>query len=539
MANKYSIYSLALFLAAVGITFTYSNCAKFEAAGSLDSSQKGALQTIQQSANPLRRLSVNEIDRTLLLLLNDGTDPAASRLPADSPTPFDNDYDTQIVSTTFISNAESLANDVTNRLFSNTARRNSIIGCVGSVPTDTTCMRSVITNLGRLFFRRALTPTEVSEFETLAMDAASSASDFDEGAKQVLRALIQHPRFLYRFEDGTTNGGITDLDGYSVAARLSFFLWGAGPDDALLDLAEAGNLDTPAGIRTVATTMLTSPMARERIAEFHSMWMGYGALSLGAATNAAYIGEADRMVQRIILDDNSPWPTLFTTTTTEVDSIVAGIYGLTGIATFPATATMPAGILGTPAFLSVVPKFGDTSPTNRGRFVQERLLCRTIPDPPPSVNADEPPPGAAGACKEDRYVMHRQSGTSCFFCHQNMDPIGFGLEQYDNVGRFRDFDYNMDGSPNTDCSLASVTGGLPGIGDFQGPAQLGSLIITDPALEACMVRRVFQFMAGRQPASADNTFMDWLTDEYISQGQRLQDLILSIVTSDPFRKAIR
>jgi hypothetical protein len=148
--------------------------------------------------------------------------------------------------------------------------------------------------------------------------------------------------------------------------------------------------------------------------------------------------------------------------------------------------------LSTGSFLSVNAKFGDTSPTLRGKLVRERLLCEDIPPPPPTVNVDEPPTGDGDSvCKVDRYAVH-DAPSGCAACHAKMDPIGFGLEAFDREGRFREHD---EGEP--DCPI-SGEGDLDGVA-FVGPAGLADLLVEGPDLSACAVEQVVRFAMGSRP----------------------------------------
>src|SRR5262249_49843781 len=141
-------------------------------------------------------------------------------------------------------------------------------------------------------------------------------------------------------------------------------------------------------------------------------------------------------------------------------------------------------------------KFGDTSPTQRGKLIRTRLMCQDIPKPPPTVKSDEPPPKTATNCKIDHYKAISQSST-CSGCHSQMDPIGFGLESYDGAGRFRTT------QPNAPECAISGQGELVGVGPFNGPAELGELLIQSGQLEPCLVKQLFRFAAGRKVEDED------------------------------------
>jgi hypothetical protein len=486
----------------------------------------------------LRRLSTAEVDNSLALILEDSSRPAARLLPADALSPFDNDMLVQNPSVPLIEGLENVAADVAKRLIAEKARRDRVIGCATAAAADSACMRTVAARLSRLFLRRAVSAAETDELAAFASGQASAGGSFDSGVDALLRALIQHPEFVYRFEIGAPDGDGFRLTGFELASRLAFFIWGSGPDATLLTLAESGGLTLAAQVRQTASDMLASPRATARLQHFHAQWLGYIASPHAPEIASASRQEADFMVENVMFSQNQPWRGLLTTRQSRINNVLGDIYGIGGLTSAFGGISLTGerqGILGTVAMLSVAPKFGDTSPTQRGKFIRERILCQVIPPPPPSVDVDSPPPPVAGQpdCKFNRYDNHRRAGTSCFGCHQQMDPVGFGLEKYDRFGRFRSYDYLADGSPNMSCPIAGQ-GELTGIGTFSGPAALADLLVQSGQAEACMIRRLYQFGFGHKPTGQSEPYLDSLGDTFALGGGRMKNLILSLVTSDHF-----
>jgi hypothetical protein len=394
-----------------------------------------------------RRLSRNEYDNTLRDLLGDESRSGFVKLPEDVLDPFDNDFTTQQPSGILVEAAESLAFDASARLLADPAKRDAVIGCTPTAAGDTACLRSFVISFGRRALRRPLTPAEIEQY--VAFSAMSvEANDFYVGAGMVIAALLQDPEFLYRIERGTPvphRKGMYRLNDYEVGTRLAYFIWGSTPDDELLDAAGRGELRTPEQVRRAAERMLADPRAKTRLDRFHAMWLGYQKLPHAADLTASMRTETQKLVERIVFDEHRPWTDLFTTQETYIDARLADIYGMpvpdggAGWVTYAGPGNR-AGLLSTGAFLSVAGKFGDTSPTQRGRLIRERLMCQPVPPPPPNVNVDEPPKSTTtSTCKIDRYAQHRADG-SCFGCHNQMDPVGFGLENFDQQGRWRDHD---------------------------------------------------------------------------------------------------
>jgi len=224
-----------------------------------------------------RRLTRVEYDNTLHDLLGDSTRSGFAELPEDVNDPFDNNYTTQLPSPSRIEAVEKLAQEAALRALAEPAIHDKIIPCKPTGPGDAACLRQFITTFGRRALRRSLAEDEVQGYLGLQAYAVEGNS-FDIGVELVLRAMLQDVEFLYRVEVGTPVEGVPGtfkLDDHEVAMRLSYFLWGSTPSDALLDLADAGKLSTPADVRSAAVTMMTDPSARERVNRFHALWLSY------------------------------------------------------------------------------------------------------------------------------------------------------------------------------------------------------------------------------------------------------------------------
>jgi hypothetical protein len=485
-----------------------------------------------------RRLSRNEYDNTLRDLLLDESRSGFLKLPEDVLDPFDNDFTTQQPSGILVDAAETLAFEAAGRLMADAVKRDQVIGCVPTGADDQTCLRSFVTTFGRRALRRPLTNDEIEQY--LAFSALSvEANDFYVGAGMVVAALLQDPEFLYRIERGEAvkgRAGLFRLNDYEVGTRLAYFIWGSTPDDALLDLADAKQLRTSEQVRAAAERMLADPRARARIDRFHAMWLGYYKLPHSAELTTAMRTETQKLVERVVFEEGRPWADLFTSTETYVDAQLAQLYGMpapaggVGWMTYSGPGAR-AGILSHGSFLSVAGKFGDTSPTQRGKLIRERLMCQVVPPPPPNVNVDEPPQSTpTSTCKVDRYAQHRNDG-SCYDCHNQMDPVGFGLENFDQMGRWRATD-NDDAS----CTI-SGEGQLYGLAAepvfFKGPAELGTLLVDSGVLEACLVTQLYRFAMGHREQRGDADLIDALAHSFI-ETRRLDALVVDLVSAEAF-----
>ncbi len=487
----------------------------------------------------LRRLTAFEYDNTLRDLLLDETRASNLLLPEDLRTPFDNDYTLQVPSTALIEAADLLAADAASRLLADAQKRDTVVGCTPTGADDASCFASFVSSFGRRAFRRPLTAEELEGLTALQGEAIE-AGDFYLGVESVIRTVLQSPSFLYRVELGQPvegEPGLFRLTGYEVATRLSYLLWGTLPSDALLDAAEAGELDTSEGIGAQLSGMLADPRAVDRIARFHSLWMGYENLPHSYDIAQAMQEETRALMQRVIFDEQLAWQDLLRMNETYIGPLLAEHYGLPapdgdGPAWVPYGDSGRMGLFSQGSFLSLGTANGETSPVQRGLLVQTRLFCQDIPPPPPDldVNVDEPPGDPATQCKSERYAAHQVSGSSCNGCHAAIDPIGFGLEAYDAAGRFREHD-----TDRPECPI-SGDGEIAGVGAFNGPKELAELAIESGMLNRCVATQLYRFAIGRYALDdLDENFLDAVSESIGEEDFRFDDLLRRFVTSDTFR----
>ena len=483
-------------------------------------------------ASGLLRLSRIEYDNTLRDLLGDASRPGFAKLPSDVHDPFDNDYKTQLVSGALIGSAETLAQEASARVLADPQRLYALVGCQPSGPGDAACLGSFIRKFGRRAFRRPLTDAEAQSYQALAAFGVED-KNFYTAVDLVVRAMLQDPSFLYRVESGdpvTGLPGVFRLNDYEIATRLSYFLWATTPSDTILDLAQAGQLGAGPSRRAAAARLLGDARGRERVAMFHAFWLGYHQLPLAADLAMALRAESDALVSRTIFDAPGDYFRIFQSPDTFLTGALATHYGLPAPANaagafVPYGSSGRRGILSHGAVLAAGAKFDDTSPTLRGVFVRNRLLCQTIPPPPPNVAVDQPPAGA-GKCKVDRYAQHRSGG--CASCHNLTDPIGFGLENYDRAGRYRTTDKDA-----PDC-LISGDGEVAGVGKFNGPGPLGDMLIASGGMEACVVTQLYRLAMGRREAAADAATLTALTTAFGDKHRAFDQLVLDLVESPAF-----
>jgi hypothetical protein len=390
--------------------------------------------------------------------------------------------------------------------------------------------------MGRRLLRHPVEPAFAQEMREL-ISYAAPPGNFAAAVNVALRVLLMHPEFLYRTEPGVSvSNGRVRLSSFELATRLAFLLQGMTPDDTLLTAAEIGQLDTPAGLQAQAQRLLASAEGKQQLRRFHAQWLGYAALtgSADAALLTKLRAESDALVDRAS-SGTGDHRQLLLSDETWIDASLATHYGLGSAPSAAAWVSYGAsprrGILSHGTFAAAGAKFTDTSPTRRGKFIRERLLCTAVPLPPPgqSVDVDLPPAAKTpNACKTERYRQHREDA-ACAGCHALMDPIGFGLENFDEVGRFRSHD-----NDRTDCPIDGA-GMLDAARPFTGAKQLATLIAEDPQFAPCVGEHYLRFALGRALDASDLRRAVWLGAELSGAGHRLEAMILALVTDENFR----
>lgn len=463
----------------------------------------------------VRRLTTGEIDNILGDVLLDPRRPAATFLPQDVSPPFDNIAVSQVVSRASVEGASLLAADVSSELAAHPDRLAAIVPCA----VNDACYADFVHGIGRRLIRRSASNAEVSAL----VDAAVTTHPGDPAAAYgfLVEVLLQDPELLFQVErEPAGTDPIVAISSQEAANRLALVLWGSAPDDSLLQAADLGLLADSTERARIASAMLEDPRALRQMQAFHAAWLGYDVAPPGmylfeadglseaeAATIAAGIRqEADELVAQTLFRDDQPWAAILATSQAWVTPELAALYGvpeaetMTGSAWMDVSVVGRAGILSTTAYLGAASRVLTTSPTLRGKAVQERLLCNPIAPPPPDVVSAAPPTGTEDSCQSERYLAHA-TDPACAGCHAQMDPIGNGLERYDHLGRYREYESEAVGEGvRTECPI-SGTGDLHGV-PFSGPVELSRLVGSDPDFPRCMVEQLLAFSTGQSVAPA-------------------------------------
>ena len=428
------------------------------------------------------------------------------------------------------------------RVFSDTALRTTLVPCQVTPTLETTCLTQFVEQFGLRAFRRPLQPAEVQRYVGLGL--AVGATDAWLGLQYVVAGMLQSPNFLYRVETGEPapeRPGWSRYTAFEMATRLSFLLRNSIPDAELLQAAATGVLSTPEGVlgqaqRLLADTAPTRNMIDSLFREYLDVPLlndvEFPAEMDATGTLAVSMGqEVTSMVSRIALDEPGDMRTLFTTPKTVVDGPLAALYGMPAPAPgmfanveFPADA-LRAGLLTTGAMLTIHNRPNRTSPTIRGAFIRQRLLCGTVPPPPDNIPPlPEVDAGAATTVREK--LREHATNPACSGCHRLMDPLGLGMEEFDQYGRYRTAYEN---------GLPIDNGGdLDGVA-FNGARQLGELLSKDERVTACFVTQMYRYASSRLDTAGEEGLLAALAADYGANGYQFQPLLLTLVQSEGFR----
>jgi uncharacterized protein DUF1588/uncharacterized protein DUF1592/uncharacterized protein DUF1595/uncharacterized protein DUF1585/uncharacterized protein DUF1587 len=434
----------------------------------------------------------------------------------------------------YLDAAESIASKV---------KLDALSSCDRAKLGDAACAKQLIETLGRRAYRRALDASEVDRYATL-FAAESKAEGYEPGLRLVVQVMLQSPHLLYHFELGDPNqtipNGVARLPGFALASRLSFFLWGSAPDDALLDAAASGVLDTDAGLLKEARRLLGDARAKNGVESFHTQWLGLLKLDTASRDQALYPEWTPELVTAIRDETASFADYVIREQTGDLPTLLGASYSfptgpglkLRGLTTAPPdgkvemAASRAVGLLTQPAFLAAHAHNNQTSPILRGRALRERFFCQPLPDPPPDVAA-VPPPLEPGLTTRERYAAHRTAGTACASCHSLIDDLGFALEHFDPIGRYRETE---EGKPIDSTGVLRQT---DVDGDMDGARALADKLSESEQVSRCYAKQWFRFAIGRSEADADSCALQRV-EEAFARGGSIRDLLIAITSSDSF-----
>ncbi len=422
------------------------------------------------------------------------------------------------------------------------ASRKKILVC--DPKTGPACVNTIVSTLARRAYRRPVTKAEVAALLKFVSMAQKDGQNVEQSIQLAIEAILVSPHFLFRIEhdadpsDAAKVHRISDLE---LATRLSYFLWSSMPDDDLLSSAEAGKLHIPATLDAQVNRMLADSRAAALAANFAGQWLETRNLD-SVKPDPQKFPEWDpelrdamktetRLFFETVVRDNRPLSDFLDAKYTFLNERLAKHYGISGVTggdfrRVELTGDQRGGILSHASVLTVSSYPTRTSPVIRGKYVLQNILGTPPPPPPPDVPAlDEAAVGTSGSMRQ-QLEKHRANAT-CASCHSRMDPLGFGLENYDALGKWR----TLDGKFPIDSS-----GTLPDGKTFSSPAEMKTILKAQlPDFSRCLIEKMLTYALGRGLERYDRRTIDELNRTLAASNYQFQKLIHGVVQSLPFQ----
>jgi hypothetical protein len=405
------------------------------------------------------------------------------------------------------------------------------------------CTTRILTDFARRAFRRPVTNAEVKPFIDLAKEVQQEERSFEEGLAVGIQGILVSPDFLFRLERDRPTGaaGWHQVGQHELAARLSYFLWSSTPDAALRRAADLGTLRQPAVLAAQVRRMLRDPRSTALAENFGGQWLQFRALESVTRDRDRFPDfedylrlsmrrETQLFVEHVIRDDRSILD-FIDGKYSFLNERLARHYGVPNVSgpefRRVELAGLPrGGVLTQGSVLTVSSYATRTSPVLRGKWILDNLLATPPPDPPPDVpNLDETTIGTSASMRE-QLEAHRKNAI-CASCHRRMDPLGFGLENFDAVGAWR----TKDGNFPVDAS-----GTLPDGRAFTGPEELMTILRKDQdAFARALTGKLLTYAVGRGLERYDQKTVKEIAARLPAQQYRFSALVLEIVKSLPFQ----
>lgn len=406
------------------------------------------------------------------------------------------------------------------------------------------CVDKILTNLAHHAYRRPVTRAEVASLTRFVAMAKANGQTTEQGIQLALQAILVSPNFLFRIEhdasptDPTKVHAVSDVE---LASRLSYFLWSSTPDDELVGLAEAGKLHTPGILDVQVKRMLADPKSSALADNFAGQWLELRNLDVVKPDPQKFpewgpelrddMKTETRLFFDAILRENRPLADFLDARYTFLNERLAKFYGIPDVKgpefrKVELTGDQRGGILSQGSVLTVSSYPTRTSVVIRGRYILNNILGSPPPPPPADVPLlDESSVGTAASLRQ-QMEKHR-ANPACASCHSKMDPLGFALENYNGIGKWR----TMDGKFPVDSS-----GVLPNGKSFSTPAEMRAVLKDQlPDFAHCIVEKMLTYSLGRGLGPYDRRPVEQITRSLSASGYPFQTIIFEIVRSLPFQ----
>jgi mono/diheme cytochrome c family protein len=411
---------------------------------------------------------------------------------------------------------------------------------------ETACAKQILSTLMKRAYRRPVTDRDLGSLLPFYEDGRKER-DFDLGIQMALERLLVSPQFLYRIERdpaGAAPGTTYRISDLELASRLSFFLWSSIPDDELLNVAGAGKLKEPPVLEQQVKRMLADARSESMVTNFAAQWLYLHDVEVKApdlflfrdfdeGLRKSFERETELFLDSILRENRSVRE-LLTANYTFVNERLAKHYGIPNVrgsqfrrVTWP-EGSPRAGLLGQGSILTLTSYSTRTSPVLRGKYVLENLLAAPPPPPPPNVPSLRTEASGSGEelSLREAMVQHR-ANPACASCHARMDPIGFAMENFDAVGKWRDQDAGKPIDVSSSLPEGTVVNGVQGVRD---------LILRDPErFVGAVAQKLLMYGVGRNVQYFDIPAVRKMVREAAAGDYPFSVLVLGVAQSDPFQ----
>ncbi len=428
-----------------------------------------------------------------------------------------------------------------------TPSREKILACKPSAAKDEVpCARKILTTLARQAYRRPITDSDTESLMNL-YQAGRNAGDFEDGIERGLEFILAHPEFVFRTEDGPANvkaGEAYRISDMELASRLAFFFWSSGPDDELIGLAAQGKLRNPGVLEQQIRRMTADARTHQLVKNFAGQWLQLRVMQSSTPEGIdypdfddnlrqAFRTEAEMFFESIVREDRSIID-LLNGDYTFVNERLAAHYGIPNVygsqfrrVKLDGDLDVRRGLLGKGGVELVTSVSDRTSPVQRGKWVMTNLLGIVPPDPPPNVPALKEVSAVGGVQTMRQQMEAHRANPACAGCHKMMDPIGFALENFDGIGKWRTKDAGQ--KVNASGQLTDGTK-IDGVVDLRN-----ALLRYSPQFARVVTEKLLTYALGRGVEYQDMPVVRAIVRDAARNDYRFSALIEGIVNSEPFQ----
>lgn len=406
------------------------------------------------------------------------------------------------------------------------------------------CVKQIVTNLVTRAYRRPAAPEDVERLLTL-VDEVRKHDSVEQGIRLAIESILVSPSFLFRIERDRTDTGSYQISDYELASRLSYFLWSSMPDDELFQRAGEQRLHDPAVLNAQAQRMLQDPKSSALVENFGEQWLNLRLMDRTKPDSDRFLSVDDELLDAMrqetllfvgaVVHENRSILDCIDGRFTFVNGLLARYYGITGVdgeqfRRVDLDGEQRSGIVTQASILGISSYATRTSPVLRGKWVLDTLLGAAPPPPPDNIPPLVEKDLGTAASMRQRLEQHR-ANPSCAVCHNQMDPIGFGLENYDAAGAWRETDGNFE---------IDASGTLPDGRSFRGAKGLKEILRADAAAFARnFTEKLMTYALGRGLERVDRSVVDRIGRDAARDDYRFTSIVTGIVNSRPFRMRSR